>query len=474
MRSKLLVRILIVLLAAFLIFRIHQRVDTYRVPRDLCRAQMDMLAAANISHMYGFEGVPAPDLDSLLSYAEANGYFDAEIRGDSIHVEFGSGSIRDVLIPDAWRAQWDERAVATFQARLDSLQAEHDIALDAIRSREAALGFSFDSLLVLRSAYILASAADSAARTGTEEADSVLTPGEFFDDSIGFCPDSLLGTESGLAAEVQELRDFLDDFNEITAPARMDSLAALVVAVCPSLWAEGNYDSLYNYDSKLALGSQYSLSCPYIERHGGVVGGLVESDYPDSLFTEADWAEFQTVYLFPEFAQLRRLQVSRANLIRAAEEEAAYLGQRYPTVIVPKDPSELDMDIDGLTDPLGGEYVFELVPDSLYVFYQNPDGATARARADSIRVQTYRFVGYTTADPDTSRVEVFFSRPMTFPSRAEGAFAGMNDNITVIMYWERSELGSLRVEEREVDLLELPRWDFLVANFRENGGTGTE
>jgi len=146
MRSKFLVRILIVLLAAFLIFRIHQRVETYRVPRDLCRAQMNMLADANIEHMYLMEGVPAPDLDSLLSYAESHGFFDASLRGDSIVVTFGEGIIRGVLIPDSWRAQWDERAIASFQLELETLQSEHELATAAIRDHEAALGFSFDSL----------------------------------------------------------------------------------------------------------------------------------------------------------------------------------------------------------------------------------------------------------------------------------------------------------------------------------------
>ena len=42
MRSKILVRILIVLLAAFLIFRIHQRVETYRIPKEFCLAMMIM------------------------------------------------------------------------------------------------------------------------------------------------------------------------------------------------------------------------------------------------------------------------------------------------------------------------------------------------------------------------------------------------------------------------------------------------
>ena len=180
------------------------------------------------------------------------------------------------------------------------------------------------------------------------------------------------------------------------------------------------------------------------------------------------------VYAFPEYAEMRRYEASRANLFRAAEEEAAYLAQRYPAVIIPKRPENLEVSIDELIDPLGGEYVFELVPDSTYVFYENPDGRTARARGDSVVVETKKFVGYTTADPDTSRVEVYFSRPLTFPSRAEGAAPGTNDQVTVIKYWDRSELGSLQIDEREVDLLFEPTWDVVQQYFGSEDTTETE
>ena len=40
MGSKVLARVLIVLLAALLIFRINQRVEMYRVPRENCQIQM--------------------------------------------------------------------------------------------------------------------------------------------------------------------------------------------------------------------------------------------------------------------------------------------------------------------------------------------------------------------------------------------------------------------------------------------------
>jgi hypothetical protein len=89
-------------------------------------------------------------------------------------------------------------------------------------------------------------------------------------------------------------------------------------------------------------------------------------------------------------------------------------------------------------------------------------------------VETMKFVGYTTADPDTSKVEVYFSHPMTFTSRAEGAVPGSNDKVTVIMYWERSELGSLRIDEREVDLLDMTTWEFLSTHFLASDTTVTE
>ncbi len=168
---------------------------------------------------------------------------------------------------------------------------------------------------------------------------------------------------------------------------------------------------------------------------------------------------------------MRRLQASRASLIRVAEEQAAYLAQRYPSVIAPKQPENLEVSIDELIDPLGGDYVFEVIPDTAYTFYENPDARTARTRGDSITVQSMKFIAYTTTDPETSRVEVFFSHPMTFPSRADGAVPGSNDNVTVLMNWKRSELGTIQVDEREVDLLDEPTWDFIKSRFEADSTT---
>ncbi|MCK4506114.1 MAG: hypothetical protein KAW14_10890, partial [Candidatus Aegiribacteria sp.] len=212
-------------------------------------------------------------------------------------------------------------------------------------------------------------------------------------------------------------------------------------------------------------GSQFSLSCPNIDRHGGVVGGLIEKDFPDSLFLEEDWSETLTVFSFPEYAEMRRLLVSRANLVRTAEEQAAYLAQRYPFVIYPKLPENLDVGIDNLIDPLGGEYVFEIIPDTTYIIYENPLGTSRRARGDSVVVETMKFVAYTTMDPELSRIEVFFAHPLRFPSRADGAIPGSNDKLTVIMYWNLSELGTLQIDEREVDLVEESTWDFVSSKF---------
>ena len=474
MRSKILVRILIVLLAAFLIFRIHQRVETYRVPRDLCRSQMNSIAEAGIEHMYLNEGSPAPDLDSLLAYAEMKGYFDASIRGDSVFVLFSDGTLRSELVPMEWQALWDPSAVADIELELGEFQAEREQISDEILDIERELGFSLDSLITVREAWVLEHPAETVPDQDLDDSTVVLTPVELFNDSIGFDPDSLLQVESELGAVVDSLGSILRDFETVTAPARMDSVAALTAGVCPSVWASGHFDSTYSYDAKLALGTQFSISCPNIDRHGGVVGGLVESDYPDTLFLEADWSENQTVYAFPYYAEKRRMQVSRANLIRAAEEQAAYLAQRYPMVIVPKDPGDLEVHIDELIDPMGGSYVFEVIPDSTYRFYENPEGRTPRARGDSISVETFRFVAYTTADPDVSRVEVYFSAPLSFPSRADGAFAGMNDMVTVTMFWDLSELGSIQIDEREVDLLDLPRWEFLMDRFGETDSLDIE
>ncbi len=307
MGSKVLVRVLIVLLAALLIFRIHQRVEMYRIPRENCRVQLLTLSDANIDHMYAYNGQPAPTIDSLLSY---------------------SG------LPDS-------------------------------------------------------------------------------------------------------------------------------IAVCPSVRAAGYPDSTYHYDPKLALGTQFVISCPNHDRHGGVVGGLTDKEYPDSLFSEADWLETFTRIPFPEYAQNKRIDVSRSALIRVSEEQAAYLANRYPVVLKPADLADLDINVFELSDPLGGEYVFETLEDTLLTFWEFPE-RRGRARGDSISVQTWRFVGYTTSDPDTSRVEVFFQPPLEFPSRADGAIPGTNDEITIVRYWDRTELGYLRTERREVDLVDESRWEMLL------------
>ncbi len=466
MRSKILVRILIVLLAAFLIFRIHQRVETYRVPRELCRSQISILAEANIQHMFEQEGVPAPDLDSLLTYAKANGYFSTTMSTDSIFISFSNGNSRQVLIPDVWKDLWNETAIEGIEASHSALQDRHAAVMMEIDLAESELGFSLDSLISLREIYLM--------ENPQPEDEEAMTPGEYFDDSLGFNAQELLDSEASLAASVDSITAILQNFNDIIAPARMDSVSSAVAGICPSLWEAGYYDSLYSYDPKLALGTQFSISCPNIDRHGGVVGGFVEKEFPDSVFMEPDWSETQIVYSFPEYAQSRRLLASRANLIRAVEEEAAYLAQRYPTVIIPKQPENLEVDIDELIDPLGGEYVFELVPDTTYIYYQNPSGRTQRTRGDSVTVETMKFVGYTTADPDTSRVEVFFSHPMNFPSRSEGAVPGSNDKVSVIMYWERSELGTVKIDEREVDLLDMPTWEFISSHFGASDTTVTE
>ncbi len=456
MRSKILVRILIVLLAVFLVFRIHQRVETYRIPREFCRSQMSVLSHANIYHMFVSEGIPAPTLDSLLSFAEANNFFNASLNNDSIFVSFNDGRTRNVLIPQQWKNLWNENAALDMENLLDSLIDEQMNLELVISEHEESLGFSLDSLIALREIYII---------DNTLEEESELSPGEFFNDSIGFDAESFVVAQTDLAFSIGSAESMLLNFSNIIAPARMDSVAALVIAVCPSLWESGFYDSVYSYDPKLALGSQFSLSCPNIDRHGGVVSGLIEKDFPDSLFLEEDWSETLTVFSFPEYAEMRRLLVSRANLIRAAEEQAAYLAQRYPFVIHPKLPENLDVDIDNLIDPLGGEYVFEIVPDTTYIFFENPHGTSRRARGDSVVVETMKFVAYTTMDPEFSRVEVFFSHPLRFPSRADGAIPGSNDKLTVIMNWNRSELGTLQIDEREVDLVEESSWDFISSKF---------
>ncbi len=469
MRSKILVRILIVLLAAFLIFRIHQRVETYRVPREFCRSQVSILAEANIQHMFEMEGIPAPDLDSLLIYAENNGYFETSMTEDSIIVSYRDGNSIHVLIPHEWKNLWNTSALEEIESDLDSIQDAHSSILAEIDELESNLGFSFDSLTTLRELYIL----EHPVIEG-EDDETLLDAGDFFNDSIGFDAQLLIDSEVSITLSIDSMTSIIQNFNNAIAPARMDSVSRVVAAVCPSVWQVGYYDSVYLYDAKLALGTQFSISCPNIDRHGGAVGGFIEKDYPDSMFMEPDWSETQLVYSFPEYAVMRRLQASRANLIRMAEEQAAYLSQRYPLVIIPKQPENLEISIDELIDPFGGEYVCEVVPDTAYVFYENPDGRTARARGDSVIVQSMKFVAYTTSDPETSRVEVFFSHPMSFPSRAEGAVPGSNDNVSIIMYWDLSELGSIQIDEREVDLLDETTWDFVRSRFGTDETTETE
>jgi hypothetical protein len=417
---------------------------------------MSVLSNANILHMYVSKGIPAPDLDSLLSFAEANNFFDASLNNDSIFVSFGDNGIRRVQIPQQWKNLWNEHALLDMENLLDSLNIEQANLEHVIKGHEESLGFSLDSLIALRDFYIT---------DNTLEEDSELSPVEFFNDSIGFDAELLILAGTDLASSIASVESMMLNFNNIIAPARMDSVAALVIAVCPTLWKSGFYDSVYSYDPKLALGTQFSFSCPNIERHGGVVAGLVEKDFPDSLFLEEDWSETLTVFAFPEYAEMRRLLVSRANLIRAAEEQAAYLAQRYPYVIHPKRPENLDVDIDNLIDPLGGEYVFEIIPDTTYIFYENPRGTSRRARGDSVVVEVMKFVAYTTMDPELSRVEVFFSHPLRFPSRTDGAIPGTNDNLTIIMNWKLSEMGSLQIDEREVDLVEESSWDFVNSEF---------
>lgn len=306
MNSKILIRVLIVLLAALLIFRIHQRVETYRVPRDLCRQSMLIIAEANIQHIHENDGASAPSLDSLASYANL--------------------------------------------------------------------------------------------------------------------PDSIL--------------------------------------ICPTLLAEGFEDSFYIFDPKLALGTQFAISCPNHDRHGGITGGLIEAEYPDSLFYECDWMETYFRYPFAEYAENRKVDVSRANLIRLCEEQMSYLASRYPHVFIPADPSIIGMSIEDFVDPLGGEYVFEILEDSAYAFYHYPE-RSGRARGDSVVIQTYRFVAYSTSDPVNNRINVYYRSPLNLPSVAEGAITGSNDHLVIEKIWDVNELGTQQRDSREVDLLDVPTWEFL-------------
>lgn len=457
MKSKLLVRSLIVLLAVFFVFRIHQRIEKYRVPQNECRSQLTILSNANIKLMYEEDGSPAMSLDSLLVIASDADLFSAEITHNEV-ILVVAGETRVLQVPSEWENLWNETAITAIQNRqsnIDTALAEIELFL---QNWEDESPISIDSLISLRETFIEEN------QVIEDNADSLLSPSIVFDDSIGFNADSLLIERAVLQASSDSISAVLVRFNEVIIPARQDSVARLAFAVCPSLWAEGHYDSVYSYDAKLALGTQYALSCPNHDRHGCVVGGLIEEEYPDTLFEEPDWSDMQTVYPFVAFADERRIQVSRSNLLRAAEEEAAFLAQRYPEVLRPKDPENLEMNIDNLIDPLGGEYVFEVIVDTVYTFFENPGGRSRNSRGDSVTVETWKFVGYATSNEDTSRVEVFFSRPLQFPSRVDGA-AGNSDHVTIIKYWDRSELGTLQVDEREVDLLDEPVWDFLVRRF---------
>jgi hypothetical protein len=306
MRSKLLVRVLIVLLTALLLYRIYARVQSHRIPRDFCRAQMETLAIADINFMYANDGAIAEDLPTLLTFAG---------------------------LPDSFR-------------------------------------------------------------------------------------------------------------------------------VCPLNWNQGLVDSSYYYDPKLALGSQFAISCNYLERHGGVVGGFVEKEFPDSLFLEPDWAPTFRRMAFLEYAIMQRTDASRANLIRVSEEQATFLGNRYPLVFRPADLQTLGLSQADMIEPLGGEYQFEAQPDTTYVFYQFPE-RRGRARGDSVVVETWKFVGWATSNPESSRVEVYYQRPLRLPSLVEGAGPGDNDKLVVLRLWDLSELGTLQPDIREVDLLDTPRWDVL-------------
>ena len=237
MRSKILVRILIVLLAAFLIFRIHQRVEAYRVPREFCRSQISVLAEANIQHMFEQEGMPAPDVDSLLTYAKDHGYFETTMNEDSIGIVFRNGRTRDVLIPEEWKELWGTSAVEEIEIQLNSVQGEYDAVEGVIQQHENQLGFSLDSLISLREIYIEENPPEEDADTEDED---YMSPGDIFDDSLGFSPQELIDEEAGLAASVDSLDSMLQNFNDVIAPARRDSVSSLVVAVCPTLWQAGH------------------------------------------------------------------------------------------------------------------------------------------------------------------------------------------------------------------------------------------
>ncbi|MFO7949364.1 MAG: hypothetical protein R6U36_03245 [Candidatus Fermentibacteraceae bacterium] len=488
MKSKILVRTLIVVLAALLIWRIHSRAESYRIPRDECRTQLLWLSKANVRHMYENDGMPAPSLDSLSSYAEEVGYLDASLAGDSVvlRVTEMEGIFRRESIPEEWPSLWDDRALNTIRQDKEMVEADLEDTQSLISETTGRYGLSADSLLTVREAFVRAApqtpedrfefledrfdpdsfpelfAALEEDPLPPEEMEEVnLSAAEIFDLSIGRNIDSMITAREDLAAEVDEFQRAITAFNDSIVPARQDSVARSAFTVCPIVWEAGYHDSLYHYDPKLALGTQFAISCSNHNRHGGVVGGLVEKDYPDSLFYEADWLTTYVPVPFEEYEQNRRLESSRANLSRVVEEQAVYLASRYPDVLKPRPVDRLDINLDELDDPMGGDYLFEITEDTVYTFYENPEGRTARARGDEVRVQTWRFAGWATSNPDTSRVELFFMEPLRLPSIADGARAGDNDSLVVIRYWDRSDLGTLGESTRNLDLLEQPRWEFL-------------
>ncbi len=488
MKSKILVRILIVVLAALLIWRIHSRAESYRIPRDKCRTQLLWLSKANVRHMYDNDGMPAPNLDSLSSFAEEVGYLDAELTGDSLilRIEGMDGIFRYEQVPDEWFSLWDESALNSIVRDREIVETDLEQTQSLISQTTGRYGLSADSILTVREAFIRAAPQTPEKRVEflearfdpdsfpelftvieegplpPEEMEQVnLSSAEIFDLSMGRNMDSMVTAREDLQAELEGFQRSIDAFHDSIVPARQDSVARSVFTVCPTVWKAGYHDSLYHYDPKLALGTQFAISCSNHNRHGGVVGGLVEKDYPDTLFYEADWLTVYVPVAFGQYEQNRRLEASRANLSRVVEEEAVYLASRFPEVLKPRPVEQLDIDLDELNDPMGGEYRFEISPDTVYTFYENPEGRSRRARGESVLVQTWRFTGWATSNPDTSRVELFLMEPLRLPSIADGARAGDNDSLVVIRYWDRSELGSLRRNTRNLTLLEQPQWEFL-------------
>jgi hypothetical protein len=488
MKSKILVRFLIVVLAALLIWRIHSRAESYRIPRDECRTQLLWLSKANVRHMYENDGMPAPSLDSLASFAEDVGYIDAELSGDSVVLRISEmeGVFRKEQIPEEWPALWDESALDMIRQDKELVEADLEGTEGLIRETTGLYGLSADSLLTLREAFLREAPGTPEERVEflearfetdsfpelfaaleedplpPEEMEEVnLSPAELFDLSIGRNMDSMVTAREELAEELADYQRSIDLFHDSIVPARKDSVARAAFTICPTVWETGYHDSLYHYDPKLALGTQFAVSCSNHNRHGGVVGGLIEKDYPDTLFYETDWLPVWVPVEFEQYAQNRRREASRANLSRIVEEEAVYLASRYPEVLKPRPVADLDINLDELSDPMGGDYRFEITEDTVYTYYENPEGRTRRARGDSVKVMTWMFEGWATSNPDTSRVLLHIMRPLRLPSIADGARAGDNDSLVVVRYWDRSELGTLRRNTRNLDLLEESRWDFL-------------